>query len=72
MSFVGPESIDMSPQVATSSSTVFCQSFSDAKIISASTLADLTSAQTFTQVMEEIPSSIIINESVTLSENDSL
>ncbi|KAL0680905.1 hypothetical protein Bca4012_047752 [Brassica carinata] len=65
----------LSLRVATSqkdSSTIFCHSSSDAKSTLASTLACSSSAHTSLQIMDNVPSDIIINEGITHSRNDPL
>ena len=58
----------LSLRIATSqkdSSTFFCHSSSDAKSTLASTLAGSSSAHTSLQIMNDVPSDIIINEDIT-------
>ena len=67
----------LSPQVSSSlkeSSTAFAflRSSSDAKSTPASTLAGSSSAYTTSQVIDDVPSNIIMNEGITLSGNDLL
>ncbi|WZZ28322.1 hypothetical protein YC2023_011723 [Brassica napus] len=65
----------LSLRVATSqkdSSTIFCHSSSDAKSTLASTLACSSSAHNSLQIMDDVPSDIIINEGITYSRNDPL
>ncbi|CAH8367429.1 unnamed protein product [Eruca vesicaria subsp. sativa] len=65
----------MSLQVAIShkdNSVTFSKSLLDAKVIFSSTLACTSSAHTSLQVMDNVPSEIIVNEGITLSENDPL
>ncbi|KAH0903875.1 hypothetical protein HID58_043378 [Brassica napus] len=54
------------------SSTIFCHSSSDAKSTLASTLACSSSAHNSLQIMDDVPSDIIINEGITYSRNDPL
>ncbi|KAF3534395.1 hypothetical protein DY000_02036194 [Brassica cretica] len=67
----------LSPQVSSSlkeSSTAFAflRSSSDAKSTPASTLAGSSSVYTTSQVIDDVPSNIIMNEGITLSGNDLL
>ncbi|KAF8116784.1 hypothetical protein N665_0014s0048 [Sinapis alba] len=51
-------------------STIFCHSSPDAKSTSAYTLAGSSSAHTSLQIMDNVPSDIIINEGIIHSRND--
>ena len=72
-STLSPSAGFLSLRVATSqkdSSTIFCHSSSDAKSTLASTLACSSTAHTSLQIMDDVPSDIIINEGITHSRND--